>query len=81
MLLYKISDSIVFNSLKNINNGFLKVTKVNGEVLEFGNSSDHLKVSILIKDESFNYNLIKNGSIGLGECYMKGFFKTPINDF
>jgi cyclopropane-fatty-acyl-phospholipid synthase len=76
MLLYKISDSIVFNSLKNINNGFLKVTKVNGEVLEFGNSSDHLKVSILIKDESFNYNLIKNGSIGLGECYMKGFFKT-----
>ena len=76
MLIYKISDSIVFNALKNIENGFLEITKINGEILKFGNSSENLKVSIIIKDESFNYNLIKSGSIGLGECYMKGFFIT-----
>ena len=76
MLIYKISDSIVFNALKNIKDGFLEITKVNGEILKFGNSSDDLKVFITIKDERFNYNLIKSGSIGLGECYMKGFFIT-----
>jgi cyclopropane-fatty-acyl-phospholipid synthase len=76
MLIYKISDSIVFNTLKNIDNGFLTIEKINGEILRFGNPSDDLKVSISIKDASFNYNLIKSGSIGLGECYMKGFFIT-----
>ncbi len=76
MLIYKISDSIVFNALKNIKNGFIEITKINGDILKFGNPSDDLKVSITIKDESFNYNLIKSGSIGLGECYMKGFFFT-----
>ena len=82
MLIYKISDLIVFNVLKNIDNGFLVITKTNGEILKFGNSSDDLKVSITIKDESFNYNLIKSGSIGLGECYMKGFFITNnLSDF
>ena len=53
---------------------FLTIIKIDGEILKFGNPSDELKVSITIKDESFNYNLIKSGSIGLGECYMKGFF-------
>ncbi|MDA7572987.1 cyclopropane-fatty-acyl-phospholipid synthase family protein [Candidatus Pelagibacter sp.] len=76
MLIYKICDSIVFNVLKNIKNGFLEITKVNGEILKFGNPSDDLKVSIIINDERFNYNLIKSGSIGLGESYMKGFFIT-----
>ena len=32
MLLYKISDSIVFNALKKIKYGFLVITKVDGEV-------------------------------------------------
>ena len=76
MLIYKISDSIVFNSLKNIKYGFLKITKTNGEILKFGNPEDNLKVSIEIKNESLTYNLIKNGSTGLGESYMKDFFTT-----
>ena len=54
MLIYKISDSIVFNTLKNIENGFLTITKTNGEMLKFGNPSENLKVSRTIKDESFN---------------------------
>ena len=37
MLIYKISDLIVFNALKNIKYGFLEVKKINGEVLKFGN--------------------------------------------
>ena len=67
MLIHKISDTIVFNALKNIKHGFLKITKIDGEVLKFGNPEDNLKVSLTIKDESLTYNLIKSGSIGLGE--------------
>ena len=76
MLIYKISDLIVFNALKNIKYGFLEIKKINGEVLKFGNPDETLKVFLEIKDESLNYNLIKSGSIGLGESYMKDFFIT-----
>ena len=76
MLIYKISDLIVFNALKSIKYGFLEIKKVNGEVLKFGNPDETLKVFLEIKDESLNYNLIKSGSIGLGESYMKDFFIT-----
>ena len=76
MIIYKISDSIVFNALKNIKYGFLEITKIDGQILKFGNPEDSLKVSLTIKDESLTYNLIKSGSIGLGESYMKDFFIT-----
>jgi len=76
MIIYKISDTIVFNALKNIKHGFLEITKIDGEILRFGNPDDDLKVLLTIKDESLTYNLIKSGSIGLGESYMKNFFIT-----
>ena len=76
MLIYKISDLIVFKALKSIKYGFLEIKKTNGEVLKFGNPDETLKVFLEIKDESLNYNLIKSGSIGLGESYMKDFFIT-----
>jgi cyclopropane-fatty-acyl-phospholipid synthase len=76
MFIYKLSDLIVFSLLKNIKHGHLEVIKMNGEVLKFGDPNEILKVSLEIKDESFIYNLIKNGSVGLGESYMKGFFIT-----
>ncbi|MDA8532826.1 cyclopropane-fatty-acyl-phospholipid synthase family protein [Candidatus Pelagibacter bacterium] len=76
MLIYKLSDLIVFSLLKNIKHGYLEVIKMNGEVLKFGDPNASLKVSLEIKDKSFIYNLIKSGSIGLGESYMKGFFTT-----
>ena len=76
MLIYKISDTIVFNTLKSIKYGFLEITKIDGEILKFGNPDDNLKVTLKIKDESLMYNLIKNGSVGLGESYMKDFFTT-----
>jgi len=76
MLIYKISDTIVFNALKNIKYGSLEITKIDGEILKFGNPNNNLKVTLKIKDESLMYNLIKNGSVGLGESYMKDFFTT-----
>tara|TARA_Y100001936_G_scaffold111307_1_gene109409 strand:- start:252 stop:1430 length:1179 start_codon:yes stop_codon:yes gene_type:complete len=76
MVINKISDLIVFKILKNIKYGFIEITNFEGEVLKFGNINDKLKAKIIIKHPSLNYNLIRNGSIGLAESYMQGYFET-----
>ena len=76
MIIDRISDTIVFNELKNIKYGFLEITNFDGEVLKFGDINEELKVRIIIKHPSLNYNLIRNGSIGLAESYMQGYFET-----
>jgi cyclopropane-fatty-acyl-phospholipid synthase len=76
MIIYKISDKIVFNALKNIRYGFIEIIKFDGSILKFGDKEDQLKVKVTIKHPSFTYNLIKSGSIGLAESYMSGYFET-----
>ena len=76
MIIHSIADKIVFSALNSICFGFLQITTFNGNTLEFGNKNDKLKVKILIKHPSFTFNLIKNGSIGLAESYMQGYFET-----
>ena len=76
MISDRISDTIVFNALKNIKYGFLEITNFDGEVLKFGDINEELKVRIIIKHPGLNYNLIRNGSIGLAESYMQGYFET-----
>ncbi len=76
MLLYNVADKIVFNILKRINVGFLEISTFSGEVLKFGNPNDKLKVNLKIKKPALNFNLIKGGSIGFAECYMRDEFET-----
>ena len=76
MNLFKISDKIVFNTLKNIKFGYLEITNYNGELLKFGNPSDLLKANLVIKNSNFTFNLIKGGSVGFAESYMRNEFET-----
>ena len=76
MSLYNLSDKIVFKILKDIEYGYLEITKHNGELLKFGNSQSPLKATLKIKKPNFTFNLIKGGSIGLAESYMKDEFET-----
>ena len=76
MLIYSVADKIVFSILKRINIGFLEITTISGQVLKFGNPNDKLKASFKIKNSALNYNLIKGGSIGLAESYMRDEFET-----
>ena len=76
MNLYKISDKIVFNTLSNISFGFLEITNYNGEVFRFGNPNDTLKANLIIKNPNFTFNLIKGGSVGFAESYMRNEFET-----
>ena len=77
MLLHNISDKIVFSLLKNLQNGSLEVINCNGEQFLFGDLNNTLKAKIIIKAPALTYNLIKGGSIGFAECYMRGEFETP----
>ena len=76
MNLFKISDKIVFNTLKNIKFGYLEITNHSGELLKFGNPRDPLKANLDIKKSNFTFNLIKGGSVGLAESYMRNEFET-----
>ena len=76
MLLNKISDKLVFNFLSKIDYGYLEIKTFDGEILKFGNPEEPLSANIIIKKPNFNYNLIRGGSIGFAECYMRGEFET-----
>ena len=76
MILYKVADKIIFNILKRIDVGYLEITTLSGELLRFGNYDDKLKADLKIKSSALNYNLIKGGSVGLAECYMRNEFET-----
>ena len=75
-MINNISDTIVFNTLKNIQYGYLEITTFEGEILKFGSSEEKLKAKIFIKHPNLNYNLIKGGSIGLAESYIQNYFET-----
>ena len=76
MFLDKTADKLVFKLLKNINYGYLELTTIDGKILKFGNQDDNLKANIIIKKSNFNFNLIKGGSVGFAESYMRGEFET-----
>ena len=76
MLLNKISDKLVFNFLSKIDYGYLEIKTFDGEILKFGNPEEPLSANIIIKKPNFNYNLIRGGSIGFAECYMRGEIET-----
>ncbi len=76
MNLNKLSDKIVFNSLKFIKHGNLKITNHDGKEYTFGKSNETLNADIKINKPGFTFKIIKNGSVGLAEAYMDNYFET-----
>jgi len=76
MGIYNISDQIVFKILRNIDQGYLEIIKYDGALLKFGNPNSSLKSVLKIKKPSFSFNLIKGGSVGFAESYMRDEFET-----
>ena len=76
MGLYNFSDQIVFKILRDIKHGYLEITKYNGELLKFGNPNSPLKSVLKIKKPNFTFNLIRGGSVGFAESYMRDEFET-----
>ena len=76
MNLNKLSDKIVFNSLKFIKHGNLKITNHDGKEYTFGNSNEMLNADLKINKPGLTFKIIKNGSVGLAEAYMDNYFET-----
>ena len=70
------SDKIVFSSLKLIKKGHLILTNYDDEKYLFGDPSQKLKVKIKINKPGLTYQIVRSGSIGLAEAYMRGDFET-----
>ena len=76
MFLAKAADKIVLNILNKIDYGYLELTTYDGKIFQFGDQNHNLKANLIINNPNFNYNLIKSGSVGLAECYMRNEFQT-----
>ena len=76
MNLNKLSDKIVFNSLKFIKHGNLKITNHDGKEYTFGNRNEKLNVDLKINKPGLTFKIIKNGSVGPAEAYMDNYFET-----
>ena len=76
MNLNKLSDKIVFNSLKFIKHGNLKITNHDGKEYIFGNGNEKLNADLKINKPGLTFKIIKNGSVGLAEAYMDNYFET-----
>ena len=76
MSLNSLSDKLVFKTLANIKVGYLEITDYEGKQLKFGNPEDSLKAKLKIKKPNFTFNLIKGGSVGFAESYMRDEFET-----
>ncbi len=76
MNLNKLSDKIVFNSLKFIKYGNLKITNHDGKEYTFGNNNKILNADLKINKPGLTFKIIKNGSVGLAEAYMDNYFET-----
>ena len=71
-----LSDKIVFNSLKLIKHGFLEIQNHDGKIYKFGNESEQLRAKIKINKPGLTLQIIKSGSVGLAEAYMRNEFET-----
>ena len=77
----KVSEKIVLNKLKNIENGNLKLVNYDGKVFHFGNLESKLSADIKITNPAFYFNIISGGSSALGEAHMnKDFYTSNLTD-
>ncbi len=71
-----LSDQFVFWNLKKITKGYLQLTDTEGKEYFFGDTKSSLKAQVRINNPGFSLKLLKNGSSGLGESYIKNDFET-----
>jgi len=71
-----IADKIVFKSLKFIKYGSIELVNYDNKKYIFGSSDEDLKVKIKINKPGLTYQIVKSGSIGMAESYMRGDFET-----
>ena len=76
MRLATLSDKIVFSALKNIKYGKIIISNYDGKTYSLGSNDRSLQAKLVIKKPGFTIDILKKGSVGLAESYMRGDFET-----
>ena len=71
-----ISNKIVFSALKHIKHGKINLINYDQKKYTFGYENDSLNVNVKINRPGLMKNIIKKGSVGLAESYIRGDFET-----
>ena len=71
-----LSDQFVFWNLRKITEGYLQLIDSRGNEYFFGDKKSSLKAKLKINNPSFSLKLLRKGSSGLGESYIKNEFET-----
>jgi cyclopropane-fatty-acyl-phospholipid synthase len=74
--LSKISENFILNKLKSIKGGSLNLKNYNQEIKIFGEQNGIVKADIAVHNPKFYFNILKGGSTGLAECYVRDEFTT-----
>ena len=72
----KVSENFILNKIKLIKHGSLSLVNYDGKEFIFGETSNKINADIKINDPKFYFNILKGGSTGLAECYIKDEFST-----
>jgi cyclopropane-fatty-acyl-phospholipid synthase len=72
----KISENFLLNKLKDIKNGSLNLKNHDQKSKFFGDQNGIVKADITVLDPNFYFNILKSGSTGLAESYMRDEFTT-----
>jgi cyclopropane-fatty-acyl-phospholipid synthase len=72
----KISENFILNKLKSIKGGSLNLKNYNKEIKFFGEPNGIVKADISVHNPKFYFNILKGGSTGLAECYVRDEFTT-----
>ena len=74
--LSKISENFILNKLKSIKGGSLNLKNYNQELKFFGEQNGIVKADIAVHNPKFYFNILKGGSTGLAESYVRDEFTT-----
>jgi len=72
----KIAEKFILNKLKSIKDGNLNLKNYNQEKNFFGDPNGIVKADIAVHNPKFYFNILKGGSTGLAECYVRDEFTT-----
>ena len=70
----KIAENFILNKLKSIKGGSLNLKNYNQEIKFFGEPNCIVKADIVVHNPKFYLNILKGGSTGLAECYVRDEF-------
>jgi len=72
----KIAENFILNKLESIKGGSLNLKNYNQEIKFFGEPNGIVKADIAVHNPKFYFNILKGGSTGLAECYVRDEFTT-----